>query len=298
MTFKEMYNLLEEKFTSLETEEQWRDFLQFSNKFKKYSFFNQLLIYLEKPFATYVAGFKVWQKEFKRYVKRGEKAIYIFAPLIKKTKDKNDVENSFLMGFKSVCVFDVSQTEGEPMPSISDFGMPTKITNILDSNLLLSKLLTNAGKYVPVNFTRDEGCPSGTYNTKTNLIRIRSDLGFDGKCSTLLHEFAHFLHNTRYKEILPNPTVEQKEFIAESSAYIVGDTLNLNMLTKSAQYLKAWNKDGKLFHSLSVIIEKISKDMTEIFLPEQLATKMTTDLNEIRTKPADPFFQNELGKTA
>jgi len=298
MTFKEAYGLLEEKVKSITTEEEWRNFLRFKKKFHKYSMLNQLLIYITRPTATYVAGFRVWQKEFKRYVKRGEHGIPILAPIIvKKKKENEEDDTAYLTGYKAVYVFDIEQTEGEAMPKELYFGMPDNSENSVGSNLLLSKLLSNACKIVDIKFHNFQLSAVGFYSTKDNSIVIKPSLDFTSKCSTLLHEFAHYIHETRYKDQIKDFTTEQREFIAESSAFIVGDRVNLDMLTKSAQYIKSWTGDCNMFHTMSIVIEKVSNEMLEIFKLNKSKEKPSVHSQNENT-PVDPFLENELGITA
>ena len=90
------------------------------SRFHRYSWNNVLLISLQRASATHVAGFQTWRK-FGRYVRKGEKGIVILAPLIgkKRTEDDSDNEEKHLFGFRAAYVFDVSQTEGEPLPEFA-----------------------------------------------------------------------------------------------------------------------------------------------------------------------------------
>lgn len=109
---KALYEKLKAGVIALTSSEVWAEYLRFQSRFHRYSFGNALLIYLQKPDATYVAGYKTWQK-MGRQVKKGEKGIAIFAPqMVKVRKVQEDsgeeVEESRLAGFRVAYVFDVS----------------------------------------------------------------------------------------------------------------------------------------------------------------------------------------------
>jgi hypothetical protein len=105
--------------------EAMQKYLEFAAQFHQYSPYNIMLILLSKPDATEVAGFQTWKK-MNRYVKKGEKGIPIFAPLLH--KEDSEIEDSPLVlnGFRIVYVFDVSQTDGEPLPPVPDWKSPEK----------------------------------------------------------------------------------------------------------------------------------------------------------------------------
>ena len=102
----------------VQTSEDWKRWLDACAKFWKYSFFNQMLIAIQRPGATWVAGFQRW-KELGRFVRKGEHGIRILAPLIMKVEDqKTGLKEARIVGFRSVCVFDAAQTDGDPLPEI------------------------------------------------------------------------------------------------------------------------------------------------------------------------------------
>lgn len=115
------------KATEISAGPQWQAWLQTAAKFHRYSFKNQLLIMIQRPDATAVAGFNVWRDSFRRHVNKGEKGIRILAPVTKRVEeldpsgkpvivDGKPVRDTRMIGVKLVSVFDVSQTNGEPLP--------------------------------------------------------------------------------------------------------------------------------------------------------------------------------------
>ena len=114
----ELLAQLTEGVATLTTSDEWQRFLDFQSRFHRYSFGNVLLIAAQCHEATQVAGFHAWRK-MARFVRKGEKAIFILAPMVYKNADANDGDDErVLRGFKWVPVFDVAQTDGEELPSI------------------------------------------------------------------------------------------------------------------------------------------------------------------------------------
>ena len=107
---------LRDAVSQLVNEEGFRRWVEVRSRFRRYSFGNCLLIAAQRPDATHVAGFKAWQG-MSRHVRRGEKAIRILAPIVvKRRDDPADEPRRAVVGFRSVCVFDVAQTDGEALP--------------------------------------------------------------------------------------------------------------------------------------------------------------------------------------
>jgi hypothetical protein len=191
-------------------------YLDMSARFHQYSPCNVWLILMSKPNATHVAGFKKWMT-LNRYVRKGEHGIPILAPIM--TTFTNDIgeEEERLIGFKVVYVFDISQTEGEPLPEPPDWKSPEK-------NAELMNRLTR--------FSQDR-------NIHIQIKRIGHDIqgvSMGGKIildpnagtKTLIHEIAHeLLHHQ--KNVLTDGTTRELE--AESVAYVVARHFGLNGLS-------------------------------------------------------------------
>jgi len=234
---------------------QLGDFLRFQAKFRRYSFSNVLLIYMQKPHATRVAGIRTWNSLGRR-IRKGEKGIAIFAPMIRKGKDEEkDTEaieiseedlsrpekSERLFGFRAVYVFDVSQTEGDPLPEAPGFGE----TIVLNGNPgeLYNRLLTVSP--VPVSFKSkaEIGRCLGYYSKKENNIVLADGLGAVDGTITLLHELAHYFavqseeHTSKYAD---RP---KAEVIAEGAAYIAACYFGLDSSASSFGYIAEWGKD-------------------------------------------------------
>jgi antirestriction protein ArdC len=262
----EITKKLEEGVKEVFNGENYQNYLNVMAKFYNYSFNNCLLIALQKPDASYVAGYQAWQKKFKRQVKKGEKGIKILAPIPHKfkkeveDKDGNKEEKEInYMTFRAISVFDISQTEGEELPSI---------TTQLDGDVeeyqeLLEKLKSISP--VQVDFEEIKSGANGYYSYLENKIVVKNDLSELHAIKTLIHEISHaVLHNKEdgeEKEAARNT----KEVQAESIAYTVCSFLGLDTSDYSFGYVAGWSKgrDTKELQENMEIIRKTAKQIIE-----------------------------------
>ena len=239
----------------------------------RYSVNNTCLILLQCPHASKVAGFQTWKKDFNRYVLKGEKAIDILAPQEKRIeveqfkRDKNGdyiydengnkqtekVKESIII-YKTVPVFDVSQTDGEPLPEMTkpiqrNFDNQEEYNNLMNKIQDLAK--TNGKSFVIDNLDNHSKESSGYYSLVDNSIHVRQGMSNIQTIKTSIHEFAHsMLHNKTdidNREDLKDKTKEQirriEELEAETTAYLVCDNLNIDTSEYSFDYLSGWG-DG------------------------------------------------------
>jgi hypothetical protein len=176
-------------------------------RFHQYSIFNAWLIMAARPNATAVAGFHAWHK-LGRFVRQGERGIPILAPIIVGGKRPDDTEEKCLRGFKVVHVFDVSQTDGEPLPEPPNWKSPEK-------NALLSQRLTAFAQGYGITVT--EGSLPGEMQGVSKGGRI--ELAPTAGTTTLIHEIAHELMHKA-----PDAPVRRgiRELEAEAVAFVVG----------------------------------------------------------------------------
>ncbi|MFC1697105.1 ArdC-like ssDNA-binding domain-containing protein [Nanoarchaeota archaeon] len=238
--------------------EFFKNYLETISKFWKYSYHNQLLIHYKMPTATKVAGFRKWQ-ELNRNVKKGSKAIKILAPCIKKIKDidprtMKEVEKAITLFFP-VNVFDISQTEGEPLPEI-------EITIKGDNYKDFLEILVNfcKEKQIKVDF-KNLGI-NGLYGySKGGQIAITNTESINTQVNTIIHEIAHELLHGDSKL-----SKQQKEIQAEGTAYVVMKHFNIE--NKSFNYLALYDADyKKIMENLKVIAEA-SKEIIEFVSAE------------------------------
>jgi len=279
---KEYQEKLLEGVKKLVESENFMDFLKFSSKFRSYSFGNVLLIWTQRPNATQVAGMKTWNA-LGRTVKKGEKGIMIFAPFLKKVKRaigteespapdvtaeslektrSQEKEEQTLVGFKSVYVFDVSQTEGKPLPEL-EVGKPSMDDG--DAEELFGKILKASP--VPVDFEEIVGSSNGYYMPKERKIVLSNVLTAAQRCKTLLHELAHYLSLDPANA--GDFSRSREELIAEGAAYIVSAHFGLDSSDYSVPYVAGW-AGGELKEVLSVgeKMRKVSERLIELVDPQ------------------------------
>lgn len=230
---KEAYTLIEQGIKNITSSEQYKEFLKFSASFYNYSLNNQLLIWAQKPTATYVAGFNAWKK-LGRNVKKGEKGIQILAPMrIKATRFNEDIEEEETVEFnryRVTYVFDVSQTEGEAIPNMREF------VKTVQGETELYDMVKNISPF-PVTELADCGGADGYYNLKTKEIRISSQNPTSHRLLTLIHEIAHgLLHGDR--KTSPKKAIREVE--AESVGFIVCHALGIDTSVNSLGYLASY----------------------------------------------------------
>lgn len=214
---KEKLQQLADETDTVKKSEVFKNYLDTMAKFWEYSYHNQLLIHFAMPSATRVAGFKTWQ-ELGRQVKKGSKSIRILAPFKSKEEDEE------IVGFFPVCVFDISQTDGEELPELS-----IKLTGDDQTRLLgfLEDFCT--ARNIKLEY-QDLGV-NGVYGySKDGAIVVSSNDSVNMKVNTLVHEIAHELLHRHSKS-----DKKQKEIQAESVAYVV--CKHFGLTTKSFTYL-------------------------------------------------------------
>ena len=228
---------VERAVRELLTSDGWRRWAETRSTFHRYSMGNCLLIAMQAPEATQVAGFRKWQ-ELGRQVRKGEKSIRIMAPMSVKERDEAGEETGERVTFfRSVPVFDIAQTDGEPLPEVPR----EPITGDSHARYLepLKDLARSMGlavyEYEPTSAAQ------GFYDEKGRRIVISTELAPNGKVHTLVHELAH-AHGVTYKEYSRG----EAEVIVETAATIVCGSLGLDTSGESIPYIAGWGEDGDL----------------------------------------------------
>lgn len=220
------------------TEGNFKNYLDTLAKFHSYSINNCMLIAMQMPEATLVAGYKDWNKKFKRHVRAGETGIKILAPapkkvVVEKTDDDGNVteEEITINRYRLVSVFDVSQTDGEELPTICK----ELTAEVEDYDKLIKKIISVAR--VPVGFEDITDGSHGYFHTLDKRIAIKNGMPQAQTIKTLIHEIAHsILHDDAFSDI-PRPI---KEVQAESVAYLVCSQLGINTSDYSFEYVASW----------------------------------------------------------
>lgn len=221
---------LNEGVQSLRNSDQYRSYLSVMSHFHRYSFSNSILIYRQMPTATLVAGYHTWMSEFDRHVRKGEKGIRIYAPIRKK---RTDDDEETVTRFRPVSVFDVSQTEGRPLPTIVT---DTIYGTVEDYDAFICALKEISP--VPVTYQAlYEG--HGYYSETDGRIVIARGMSQLQTVKTLIHEIAHArMHSGNVSK-----DRRQKEIEAESVAYTVCRHFGLNTSDYSFGYIAGWMQD-------------------------------------------------------
>lgn len=254
---KEITAKLEQGVKDIFDSGMWTEYLKTMSKFHNYSANNCLLIMMQCPAASLVAGYRTWQKEFKRNVKKGETAIRILAPMQRKYKDVdedgNEIEVKYTV-YRAVPVFDLSQTDGEPLKTVTK-----ELKGDADAELI-TKLVSIAP--VPVTFEGFDGSAYGYYNSAEERIVVRDSLDNRHKVKTLVHEIAHsILHGDEGEQ--KEADRRTREVQAESVAYVVLNYLGIDTSEYSFGYVAAWGA-GRDMKELQASLEVIRKTAGDI----------------------------------
>jgi hypothetical protein len=214
--------------------------------FHKYSLQNVMLIVLQKPDATHVAGFHTWHK-LGRHVRKGEKGINIFAPILRRKREPEtgtqESLEELVLGYRPCTVFDVSQTEGKLLPSIgkvqgdaSHYGR-----KLVAYTLSLGIRLEYSPAIAPALGTSEGG-----------KITLLPDLGSAEHAAVLAHELAHEILHHQPRRSATSKTIRETE--AEAVAHVVCQAVGLTTGTAAADYIQLYRGDAKLlFESLNYI---------------------------------------------
>jgi hypothetical protein len=224
---------MEEGIAALTSSVAWRNHLVFQSRFHRYSYGNVLLIAAQNGGATQVAGFHTWRR-LHRSVGKGEKAIWILAPMVARRTDPGDSEEKrFVRGFKYVPVFDIAQTHGDAPPSIC-----TKLSGE-DPACFYPRLVAMAASLgFSVEDHRFGDATNGDCTPSIRRIRIEAGNAPAQRVKTLTHELAHaLLHEHAEDRALA-------ELEAESTAYVVGRAIGLDTGGYSFGYVATWAGGG------------------------------------------------------
>ena len=229
--------------------EAFKAYLAVQARFHRYSWHNSMLIAMQRPDATHVAGYRAWQG-LKRQVRNGERGIMIFAPCPWKReveRDNGETETEQGMFFRAVHVFDVAQTDGKELPEVD---VPT-IDAVADTLLAdLRRVADTRG--IAVNFAKLDGSLFGA--SKKGAIDVDNQHATGQQSKTLVHELAHeALHWDKGRGPLTRSIAELE---AESVAYVVCTHFGLDVEVRASRYIALWNGDSK---ALRASLERIAK---------------------------------------
>ena len=322
---KDMNSILKSLETGVEnifTGDKYAQYLQTMSKFHRYSFNNTLLIAMQRPDATLVTGYRNWQS-MGRQVKKGEKGITILAPApIKRKREQEILDQNrkplldadgkprteevevVIPRFKPTTVFDISQTDGEPIETLA----PEELTEAVADYDLFMKAIT-AVSPVPIRFDEIAGEAKGYYNSGDKEIVIQKGMSESQTIKTAIHETGHArLHD---KDIMEKQGIEKdrltKEVEAESVAYCVCSAFGVDTSEYSFPYIAGWssNRDMKeLKASMDIIrktagemIDELSDNLQELFAEKKQLLESEQKQKLIPAMEAAGYHFDELEST-
>ena len=253
---------------NLVSSDDWRRMLEVASRFHTYSANNVFLIMLQRPDASQVAGYRTWQS-VGRQVRKGEKGISILAPIVRKItvtdeETGEDVTLQSLASFRVVHVFDVSQTDGDPIPEVQ---RPILLDGDAPSGLWesLSGMVRDRGYEVQVCWSDEAnaqllGQANGSTRHDQHLVTIRYGLSDAQRCKTLAHELAHVLLHPSLAEYSRDR--ERCEVEAESVAFVVCNSVGLVTGEYTIPYVATWS--GGDLKMVSQTAERVLKAAREI----------------------------------
>jgi antirestriction protein ArdC len=260
-------------------------YLKAMGKFHNYSFGNILLIATQKPTATHVAGIRTWN-QLGRRVRKGEKGILIFAPLVGwkrkpeadepkangKKRKKNQAQNDgkapdaervqYLLGFRGVYVWDVAQTEGDELPTLTS----TVQGDVTEALPRLIEFVES--QQIKLEFS-DKISPARGMSYG-GMIRILPDMQPTETLATLVHELAHEMLHRAERRTLTTKTVRETE--AEAVAFVVCHALGLETGTGSADYIQLYHGDAKLLQESLEVVQRTASIILGAISPRDEAT--------------------------
>ena len=285
---KEITAGIEKGIQELFESDRYRNYLTTMSRFHRYSLNNVMLIHAQKPDATLVAGFNKWKNSFGRHVKKGEKGIQILAPTpykIKQEEQKLDPDTKLplldengepvteekevtIPMFKVVSVFDVSQTDGRPLPQISS----TLTGDVAEYEVFLEALHRTSP--VPISFQAMEPGMDGYFAPKKQEIFLREGMSQVQTICAAVHEIAHsklhdYEHMTELADdgetiLVPGEKSRNTEEVeAESVSYAVCQYFGIETADNSFGYIAAWSQ-GKELKELRASLETINKTSSEL----------------------------------
>ncbi|MCZ6655528.1 MAG: ArdC-like ssDNA-binding domain-containing protein [Planctomycetota bacterium] len=246
--------MLAKALDEVRASEMFRQYLDVQARFHKYSWHNTMLIVTQKPDAERVAGFKTWQT-MGRHVRKGERGIMIFAPRPwKHTETDEDGIDTERQGvsFRPVHVFDVSQTDGEPLPEVEVPDVETAADTLLAS---LERVA--AKRDIVLHYTELEAGHFGV--SKGGEIDIATGHTTGQQAKTLAHELAHEAMHKRNRPDGLTRTVAELE--AESVAYAVCTHFRMDVTVRASRYIAIWDGDAK---ALRESLERIATTARDI----------------------------------
>lgn len=270
---KALTDQLEQGVSDIFQSGQYAAYLTAMSKFHHYSFGNTMLIFMQCPNATHVAGYHDWRRNFGRQVKRGERGITILAPCpyrrreeVEETAPDGSTATTIQLvqrvGFRTVTVFDVSQTEGKPLSELVH-----KLTGDVADYERMTEVICALSPY-PINIEAFPGAAYGCCNFVEQRILVQPDMSQVQTIKTMIHEVSHAkLHAPIEDGDGETPPQRKRRFVremeAESVAYVVCQHFGIDTADYSFGYVAGWSH-GKNLSQLKASLELIRNTAAEL----------------------------------
>ncbi len=257
---------LEEGVRDVFTSGRYAEYLSVMSRFHDYSLNNCLLIAMQRPDATLVAGYRAWQDKFDRQVRKGEHGIRILCPIVVRARPSEDVPGEDaepgdepvpvrrIAGFRMATVFDVSQTEGKDLPTLS----VDELKGDVEGFEAVMDAIGKASRY-PIVYEDIDGGAKGYFSrAEPKRIAIQQGMSQAQTLKTAVHELAHsVMHDAEPGEKGPSlPDRGTREVQAESVAYVVSSWLGLDTSDYSFGYVASWSS-GRDVSELRASLDEI-----------------------------------------
>ncbi len=311
---QEITEKLEQGIKELFESEKYKNYLNTMSKFHNYSFNNTVLIAMQKPDATLVAGFKAWKRNFQRHVKKGEKGIRILAPApykLKEEQEKLDPETKEIMldaegkpimeeveitipAFRAVSVFDVAQTEGKELPELE----VKELSDSVEDYENFMQALTEVSP-VPIEFEEIEGGAKGYFSQGAHRIAVQEGMSQSQTLKTAIHEVAHAkLHDRELNKGIDDVEHKgrsRKEVEAESVAYTVCQHFGIDTSDYSFGYIAGWSS-GREMTELKASLDTIRRTASEIItgIEHELSKVQERTVEQEHDRSLEPIAENDV----
>lgn len=269
---KALTQKLEEGVKAVFDSENYKTYLRTMSKFHHYSINNSILIASQCPVATYVCGYRTWEKEFNRHVNKGEKGIMIYAPRIYKKKDEEGNEEKVTV-YRATYVFDISQTSGDELPKLIE-NLESDVSDYQKIKKALIRVSPTSIDFEPV-----ESSANGYYSPKEDRIVIDSSLSELQTVKTMIHEISHATLKHGTDECKTDRFTNEVQ--AESIAFLVTGLLGLDTSDYSFGYISSWSSDKEI-QELKDSLEVITETTQGIF--EELKSELSKEMKVEQTK--------------
>jgi len=236
------HDRLVEAVTSLTSSEDWLSYLGAMSRFHRYSATNVAMILSQRPHASQVAGFRTWQA-MGRQVRKGAKGIAVWAPCTYKVERENEsgetIEGKALGGFRLAYVFDVADTDGDPLPEAPAAARAELLTGAAPDGMWEYLVGQVEAQGYEVRLVEDLGGPNGRTTWGSRLVEVvTTDRSEAAMTKTLAHELGHVLLHAGAGGFTCREVAEVE---AESVAYLVGSAFGLDTTDYSLGYVVNWS---------------------------------------------------------